>query len=85
MKKVGVVAVCILLFGLALAQVWLGFLRVNLARERHDIQVSIKAEEKKMDKLSLEYANLTSPERLRKLAHEQLGMQEPRPDQFIRP
>ncbi len=74
-----------LLMGLALAQVWLGYLRVEIARQRHTIQVDIQAEHKKTDKLSLEYANLTRPERLRKLAHEQLGMNAPRPDQLIQP
>jgi len=73
----------LLLGALALAQVWLAHLRVEVARQRHTIQESIKQEERKMDKLSLEYANLIRPERLRKLAHEQLGMNAPRPDQLI--
>ncbi|MDQ6974631.1 MAG: cell division protein FtsL [Mariprofundaceae bacterium] len=73
----------LLLGGLALAQVWLAHLRVDMARQRHAVQVAIKQEEKKIDKLSLEYANLIRPERLRKLAHEQLGMHAPRPDQLI--
>jgi len=83
MKRTPIVLVCVLLMGLALAEIWLAYLRVDMARQRHDIQVMIQTEEKKIDKLSLEYANLTRPERLRKLAHEQLGMHAPRPDQLI--
>ncbi|MDQ6994873.1 MAG: cell division protein FtsL [Mariprofundaceae bacterium] len=77
------VIVCLLIFGLSLAQIWLAHLRVEIARQRHEIQVTIQQEEAKKDKLSLEYANLIRPERLRKLAHEQLGMHAPRPDQLI--
>jgi len=83
MKRTPIVLVCVLLMGLDLAEIWLAYLRVDMARQRHDIQVMIQTEEKKIDKLSLEYANLTRPERLRKLAHEQLGMHAPRPDQLI--
>lgn len=79
------VVFCLLLGGLALAQVWLAHLRVEMARQRHSIQVSIEVEEKKIGKLALEYANLTRPERLRKLAHEQLGMNAPRSDQLMKP
>jgi len=74
-----------LLLGLALAQVWLGYVRVGIAQQRHDVQLLIALEQKKLNKLSLEYANLTRPDRLRKLAHEQLGMQAPRPEQLIQP
>jgi len=75
----------LLLFALAWAQVWLGYVRVNMAQQRYILERQIALETKKINKLSLEYANLTRPERLRKLAHEQLGMQAPRPDQLIQP
>jgi len=84
MKRMAMILIFVLLVAVSLAQVWVAFLRVDLARQRHDIQLDIQTENKKIDKLSLEYASLTRPERLRKLAHEQLGMQAPTPEQLIR-
>ncbi len=75
----------LLMGGLALSQVWLAHLRVEDAREKHHVRLEIERIQSDMAKLSIEYANLTRPERLRDLAHRQLGMHAPRPDQVVRP
>jgi len=68
---------------LAWAQIWLAYLRVNNARERYAVQQNIEQVERDIARLSLEYASLTQPERLRRLAHETLGMRAPRAEQLV--
>jgi len=77
------VSMFFLLLGLALAQVWLGYVRVELSQQREILQRQIRLEHTEISKLSLEYANLTRPEHLRRLAHEKLGMHAPKPEQLI--
>ncbi len=74
-----------LIFSLASAQIWLAHLRLENAQQRQQVQSKIEQEERSIARLSLEYANLTRPQRLRKLAHDTLGMRAPRPEQLIAP
>ncbi|MDX8397171.1 MAG: cell division protein FtsL [Mariprofundaceae bacterium] len=75
----------LLLSTLAAAQIWLSHLRVELAQSSHLTQQDINTLQENIQKLGLEYASLARPERLRRLAHKQLGMQAPRPMQVFQP
>jgi len=68
----------------AMSLVWLAHLRVENARERADVRAEMELIQKNIAKLSLEYGNMTRPERLRRLAHQKLGMNAPTPSQVIR-
>jgi len=70
---------------LAGTQVWLSHLRLELAQETQQVQASLTDLKSEMQTLGLEYASLTRPERLRQLAHTQLGMRPPHPTQVLRP
>ena len=70
---------------LAWAQIWLAHMRLENAQQRQLVQQRIEQEERSIARLSLEYANLTSPQRLRQWAHDSLGMRAPRPEQLIAP
>ncbi|MFQ5356230.1 MAG: cell division protein FtsL [Mariprofundaceae bacterium] len=66
--------------------------QVGLSHERYELtkeMTSARHEQKdlmaEMNRLSLELASLTRPERIRKLAKSQLGMAPPTPMQVIQP
>jgi len=81
-----VIMISIALAGiLAGTQVWLSHLRLELAQETQQTQTSLADLKSEMQTLGLEYASLTRPERLRQLAHKQLGMRPPHPTQVLRP
>jgi len=74
-----------LIVSLACGQIWLAHIRLDNAQQRHLVQQQIEQEERSIARLSLEYANLTSPQHLRQWAHDSLGMRAPRPEQLIAP
>lgn len=86
MNKASMYISTIIFIGLlAGAQVWLSHLRLETARQTHIIQQETAKLQEKMQALGLEYASLVRPERLRQLAHRELGMQAPRPMQILQP
>lgn len=70
---------------LAAAQVWLSHLRIETSQHASVLQKEITKQHEKIQVLGLEYASLSRPNRLRRLAHRELGMQAPRPMQVLRP
>ena len=70
---------------MATAQVWLSHLRYELSLETSRIQKEQSELNREMHQLNLELASLTRPERLRKIAHVDLGMAPPLPMQVVRP
>lgn len=70
---------------MATAQVWLSHLRYELSLETSRIQKEQSELKREMHQLNLELASLTRPERLRKIAHVDLGMAPPLPMQVVRP
>lgn len=75
----GVVAV------LAAGQIWLSHLRYELSLANQQVEKERQLALKETSTLRLELANLTRPERLRKLAQEELGMGPPKPMQVMHP
>jgi len=70
---------------LATGQIWLSHTRYEAslaANETREAQEDLKHE---IHQLELELASLTRPERLRKIAQNELGMAPPRPMQVVRP
>jgi len=70
---------------LAATQVWLSHLRIETSQHASTLQQEITKQHEKIQVLGLEYASLSRPNRLRRLAHRELGMQAPRPIQVLRP
>jgi len=70
---------------MAASQVWLSHLRNETSQRAAFTQQEIVHQQEKMQLLGLEYASLSRPNRLRQLAHRELGMQAPRPMQVVRP
>jgi len=70
---------------LAGAQVWLSHLRIETSQYASVLQQEIAAQHEKIQVLGLEYASLSRPNRLRRLAHSKLGMQAPRAMQVLEP
>jgi len=76
----------LLLAGLMAAlQVGLARQRLTLAGERADAERQARALRAELGKLRLEWATLTRPERVRRLAVSKLGMRPPLPAQVVRP
>ncbi len=69
------------LFGTA--QIWMSYLRNSNARALHDTHTSIMSLKNEIKELEVEEGSLMRPERLRRVAHEMLGMGSPKPSQFI--
>lgn len=73
------------LVALAFAQVGLGHARYMLAKELRSTQHELKGVRAEVNHLRLEWASLTRPERLRRLATQRLHMAPPSPLQVIQP
>ncbi len=70
---------------LAAAQVWLSHVRYESSQNTQRLMAEKQKVALEASKLRLEIASLTRPERLRKLAQQQLHMAPPRPMQVLRP
>jgi len=70
---------------MATGQVWLSHIRYETSLDITAIQKERDAVKSEINTLNLELANLTRPERLRKIAQTKLGMAAPRPMQVVRP
>jgi len=70
---------------LAGSQVWLAHLRNEISQQSAFLQQEVTKQKAKIQVLGLEYASLSRPNRLRQLAHRELGMQAPRSIQVLRP
>lgn len=84
MKQVNIIILlsCALL---GVSQVWVSYLRNSTAREAYDAQQRIVTLSEEIQELKIESASLMRPERLRRIAHEELGMRAPDSGQVIRP
>ncbi len=76
--------VILLLLGMAAAEVWLSHLRFELSQRHQSLMREREAAHIENNRLRLEIASLTRPDRLRRIARK-LGMAAPRPDQVARP
>jgi len=77
---------CLLVSGLlAAAQIWMAHQRLELAGRHAVIQREARALHADINRLTLEFATLIRPERLRRLAVSELGMHSPSPMQVIHP
>jgi len=79
------IALFLLISILAATQVWLSHLRIEASQLASTLQQAISSEEEKIQVLGLEYASLSRPNRLRRLAHRELGMRAPLPMQVLQP
>jgi cell division protein FtsL len=70
---------------LAAAQVGMAHKRLELARQHDAVQHEVRSLHAEISRLTLEFATLSRPERLRRLAVAELGMRPPTPMQVIRP
>ncbi len=70
---------------LATAQLGMAHKRLELARQHAAMQREVHSLHADIDRLTLEFATLTRPERLRHLAISKLGMRAPAPAQVIYP
>ncbi len=70
---------------LAATQVWLSHLRIETSQHVSVLQQKITKQHEKIQVLGLEYASLSRPNRLRRLAHSELGMRAPRSIQVLQP
>ncbi len=70
---------------LAAMQLGMTHKRLELARQHTAVQREVHSLHGEISRLALEFATLTRPERLRRLAVERLGMRAPTPMQVIYP
>jgi len=70
---------------LAAGQIWLSHLRYELSLETQALSSEKQIVQGESSKLRLELASMTRPERLRKLAQQELGMAPPSPAQVVHP
>lgn len=75
----------ILIGVLSAGQVWLSHLRVVVAQQASHAKQEHRLVQQDVQNLKLELASLMRPNTLRRLAHEELGMQAPTSMQVIRP
>ncbi|MDQ6993099.1 MAG: cell division protein FtsL [Mariprofundus sp.] len=68
---------------LAGSQVWLSHLRYELSLASQRLMAEQEVMTLEANKLGLEIANLTRPERLREIARSKLSMAPPRPMQLL--
>jgi cell division protein FtsL len=65
--------------------IWLSHLRYELSLEHQRMTAEQKGLTQESNRLRLEVASLTRPERLRQYAHDHLNMAPPNPMQVIQP
>jgi|AMFO01.1.fsa_nt_gi cell division protein FtsL len=70
---------------LAAAQVWLSHMRIELTHQSQRVADEQAAVSHELQNLRLELASLARPERLRRIAQEQLHMGPPQPMQVLQP
>ncbi len=70
---------------LAALQVGLSQRRLELAERQHQLQRRLRGLQHETDRLRVELATLTRPERIRRQASGRLGMRPPLPQQVLRP
>ncbi|MDQ7002923.1 MAG: cell division protein FtsL [Ghiorsea sp.] len=76
----------VIVFGaLSAGQVWLSHLRVGVAQQVSSAAQAQRLAQQDVQNLKLELASLMRPNTLRRLAHDELGMQAPTSMQVIRP
>jgi len=68
---------------LGVSQVWVSFLRNSTARELYETHTSITHLQEEVQQLNIESASLMRPDRLRRVAHETIGMRAPLGSQLI--
>ncbi|GAV19539.1 cell division protein FtsL [Mariprofundus micogutta] len=68
---------------LAAGQIWMSHLRYELSLESQQVNKEQQETLKQASTLRLELASLTRPERLRKIAQEELDMAPPKPMQVV--
>lgn len=86
MRKARVgIGLCFLLLLAAAAQVSLAYYRNGLAQYKSEVLSAHRALAAEVGQLHVELANLSRPERLRRLARSELGMAPPSPLQVLRP
>jgi cell division protein FtsL len=70
---------------MATGQVWVSHVRYETSLATSEAQKERDEIKREIHTLNLELANLTRPERLRKIAQNDLGMAPPHPMQVVRP
>jgi len=70
---------------LAGVQVWLSHARYDISRQSKALQAERSDLNYRINQLQLERASLIRPERLRRIARDQLGMGPPKARQVVRP
>ncbi|MDX8410070.1 MAG: cell division protein FtsL [Mariprofundales bacterium] len=70
---------------LASLQVWLSHARYEMSRQSKQLMTQHADLRYRINQLQLERSSLIRPERLRRIAREQLGMAPPRAQQVIHP
>ncbi|RMD65743.1 MAG: cell division protein FtsL [Planctomycetota bacterium] len=83
--RLGPWIVLLLVGAMAALQVGLARQRLMVAGERAEAERQARALRAELGKLRLEWATLTRPERVRRLAVSKLGMRPPAPAQVVRP
>jgi len=84
MSRAAALGALALFLAMAAAQVWLSHLRFELSQRQQTLIRERDAARVENNRLRLEIASLTRPDRLRRIARE-LGMAAPRPVQVVRP
>jgi len=84
MLRLGIVA-GLSVAALATAQIWLAHSRYAIAHQATLARHHLEDTQADVNRLGLELASLSRPERLRELAKNQLGMAPPLPSQVWRP
>ncbi len=85
LARLGPWAVLLLVGAMAALQVGLARQRLALAGEKAAATREARQLRAEIGKLRLEWATLTRPERVRRLATTRLGMRPPLPSQVVRP
>jgi cell division protein FtsL len=84
MVRLGIVA-GLFVAAMATVQIWLAHSRYAIAHEATLARHHMEDTQAEINRLGLELASLSRPERLRELAKNQLGMAPPLPGQVWRP
>lgn len=76
---------CLVVVLLATAQVSLAHQRLSVAAEFNNLQRDVRQAGDEINRLNIELAMLTRPERLREVALDELGMRPPTAAQVVNP